>query len=219
MPKGSPRQFSSAAREEAHRILSQSQYQSRPQRAIDPLGGVIHAIGDGLSRVFGPLWRWLEHHPFHAVGSWFSLSFGSSWPAVVLAVAGLAGVAVGFILIRRRQRPDLQRETSGQQMTSDDPRRFEDLAQRAEASGDLEGAIRLRFRAGILRLERLGAVDRSGTRTNSEISRTLRSATFDTLAADLESIVYAGESATRDQADESRSGWPVLVSEVKAMSR
>ena len=71
----------------------------------------------------------------------------------------------------------------------------------------MQAAVRLRFRAGVIRLERLGAVNRGPTRTARELSASLNSATFDALAADLESIVYGGAPATEQQAAEAMSGW------------
>jgi hypothetical protein len=119
------------------------------------------------------------------------------------------------VLVNRRQRPDVEATRRAGAIERQEPGELERLADAAEASGDLQRAVRLRFRAGVLRLEQIGAVRQGSTRTNGEIRRTLRSQTFDSLAADLESIVYGGAPATAQQVVGARDGWPVVVREAR----
>jgi hypothetical protein len=156
----------------------------------------------------------LVDHVFHPVSGPLSDVFGSWWPLLVLFIALLAGVIVGRILIRRRAVPG--RKVTGQiNMPADeDPDELEVRARQAERDGDLQAAVRLRFRAGVIRLERMGVVHRAPTRTDRELSRSLHSVTFDALASDLESIVYGGAPATEQQAADALSGWHTITLEV-----
>jgi hypothetical protein len=207
-----PGGFSASSRREVHQILSGPQFQTRPERSFDPLGGV----GRWLDGVFGPPWRWLIRHLFHPTGGWLNANVGSWWPYVALAIAVVAGIAIGAALVSRRQRPDVEAARRVGALERQQPGDLEKLADEAEASGDLQRALRLRFRAGVLRLEQLGAVRLAETRTNGEIRRTLLSPTFDSLATDLESIVYGGAQATAEQVVGAKNGWPVVVKEARA---
>ncbi len=176
---------------------------------------MISTIGRWISDVVDPPARWLLRHLLHPTGDWFHSVFGSWWPYVALAIALVAGVAIGAVLVNRRQRPDVAAARRIGAVERQEPGDLEKLADEAEASGDLQRAVRLRFRAGVLRLERLGAVRQGATRTNGEIRRTLESPTFDSLSADLESIVYGGAPATADQVVGARNGWPVVINEAR----
>jgi hypothetical protein len=210
-----PGGFSGSSRREVHQILSQPQFQTKPQRSIDPLGGVITTLGRWISDVVDPPARWLLRHLVHPTGNWFHSVFGAWWPYVALAIAVVAGIAIGAVLAHRRQRPDVLAARRIGAIEKQEPGDLEKLADEAEASGDLQRAVRLRFRAGVLRLEQFGALRQGSTRTNGEIRRTLRSPTFDSLAADLESIVYGGAAATAAHAVGARDGWPVVVKEAR----
>jgi hypothetical protein len=205
--QGSPGGFASTARNQARQILSGSQFQTRPQRSLRPLAGALGAIGRFLDRVFGPLWRFIDDHVLHPVSGPLSDAFGDWWPLLILAVALVAGVLVGRILIKRRALPSLEFARVNRAGAIEDPDDLEEMARRAELDGDLQGAVRLRFRAGVIRLERIGAVSRGPTLTDRELSTSLRSTTFDSLAADLESIVYGGAPATEQQAADALAGW------------
>ncbi len=211
--QGDPGGFAASARHQAREILSGSQYQSRPERSFRPLAGVLGAIGRFFDRVFGPPWRFLEHHLFHPLSGQLSDVFGNWWPVLVLALVVVGGVLVGRVVIKRRSRPDRQVVERTSPLPDQDPDSIDALARQAELDGDLQRAVRLRFRAGVIRLERLGAVDRGPTRTDRQISERLNSSTFDALATDLESIVYGGSAATAEQAADAVSGWRTVTIE------
>jgi hypothetical protein len=202
-----------SARKQVRSILDGPQYRSRPERTFQPLRGAIDATGRWFDRVFGPAWRWVDHHLFHPIGRWFTTDIGLSWPVVVLAIALVVGFAIGVIAMRRRPRVGFEESDGDAVFTVEDPRRLEELARQAEAAGDLRAAIRLRFRAGVADLDNLGVISRGPTRTTAQIAGVLNSAEFETLASDLEAIVYGGVTATQEQASIARSTWPVVISE------
>jgi hypothetical protein len=145
------------------------------------------------------------------LGNWVTTDIGLPWPVTVLVVALIAGVVVGVILVRRRPRIDFEEIARSGVFASDDPQKLEELAQQAEIVGDLQSAVRLRFRAGVATLDKLGVINRGVTRTTRELSEALGSRDFDVLAADLEAIVYGGVVATAEQAAAARSGWRTVT--------
>jgi hypothetical protein len=208
-----PGGFASTARGEARQILSGHQYQTRPEKSFDPLGGVGHSLGRFVGDVVDPPARWIWRHLLHPTGHLFSVAFGSVWPVVAVATAVIMGVVIAAVVISRRQRPGIALRGAVTSIGREDPQDLETLADRSEEAGDLQAAVRLRFRAGVIRLEQTGVVVRGSTRTTREIGRLVMSPTFEGLAADLESIVYAGAVATADQVRDAKNGWPVVVEE------
>jgi hypothetical protein len=97
----------------------------------------------------------------------------------------------------------------------EDPDALEVAAEQAERSGDFELAVRLRFRAGLARLERGGLITARRTHTSAQLAGMLRSPTFEALAGQLEGIVYAGHTATADHVGAARSGWPRIPVEAR----
>ena len=90
----------------------------------------------------------------------------------------------------------------------EDPRALERRADAAEAAGDLEAALRLRFRAGLLRLDARGAIEFRPSISTHEVRRALRSEDFDALAATFDDVVYGGRAADAADVAEARERWP-----------
>ena len=93
----------------------------------------------------------------------------------------------------------------------EDPRALDRRAEAAEEAGDLEAALRLRFRAGLLRLDERGAIDFRASLSTSEVRHTLDSDAFDALAATFDDVVYGGRTASPDDLAEARETWPRIV--------
>ena len=109
--------------------------------------------------------------------------------AVAAFVAARLGASRGGIVVDRSA---LLRSESGI-----DPRTLEHLAEEAEGRGELEAALRLRFRAGLLRLARVEAVRQPETLTSRQLVRLLGAEQFGRLASDLDEVVYGGRAASR----------------------
>jgi hypothetical protein len=195
-----------AARQVAKAILSDPRYHShrgpRPfagffrrvgELAVDPVLRLLRAIGDALPRTGSPLWIGLA--------------------AVV--VAGAVVFAVRLSAGRGRQRfADLGRHGAGHGDLH--PDELERRADEAERRGDLDTALRLRFRAGLIRLADAGAVRLRPGLTNAAVGRTLRSARFDELAGDFDEVAYGGRPASEADLTVARSGWPAVVDEARS---
>jgi hypothetical protein len=127
----------------------------------------------------------------------------------------VAAVVVGLRLARTRARVGVTRAARAAEMHDEDPGELERAADQAENGGDYELAVRLRFRAGLARLERSGFITGRRTHTSAQLAQLLRSPTFDSLAGQLDRIVYAGLPATAGHVGAARSGWPRIPVEAR----
>jgi hypothetical protein len=94
------------------------------------------------------------------------------------------------------------------------PIRARDLERNADAAerdGRHADAVRLRFRAGLMRLAESERVQGAPSMLNAEISRALRSQRFDGLARRFEEIAYGGRAAMEQDAEASRHEWSRLL--------
>jgi hypothetical protein len=95
---------------------------------------------------------------------------------------------------------------------SDDPDALEAAAARAEARGELATAVRLRFRAGLVRLDRdAHAITYRPSMPTAVVRSELASPTFDELADTFESITYGSEPADARATEDARRDWPRVV--------
>ncbi|MGH9034406.1 MAG: hypothetical protein ACRD0O_01465 [Acidimicrobiia bacterium] len=188
------------AREAARDILSEEPFTSRPlprpfagvlrrlgEWVVDPVQRFLSRLGDGLPEVGSPLWLVLA--------------------GAVIAAAAL--VALRLVRDRGRERPERRTGSSPERGT--DPAQLEAWAEEAERRGELDEALRLRFRAGLIRLDLMGALELQPGLTNRAVARALRSACFDGLAVDFDEVVYGGRTATPDDVGEARVGWPAVL--------
>ncbi|MCA1846494.1 MAG: DUF4129 domain-containing protein [Actinobacteria bacterium] len=189
------------ARRAATEILSDRRF--HPRQAPRPFAGFFRRVGE---LVVDPIIRFFEGIGDHLprVGSlpWLILA------AVVVAVA----VALTVRLSAGRGR---QRFAGGRHLPGGDdgldPDELERRADDAERRGDLDAALRLRFRAGLARLDGAGVVRLRPGLTNAAVSRALRSSGFDALAGDFDEVAYGGRPATTTDVAAARSTWPTVV--------
>ncbi|MDX6483201.1 MAG: hypothetical protein QOE95_972 [Gaiellaceae bacterium] len=192
------------AREEARSILAQRRY--RGSSVPRPLHGFLHWLGQKFAFV-GHAFDWLAG----------LIPGGDATLWTILGALLVVGAAVVVSrLARRRAGAQIARvEARGQAAV--DPAELERLAVEAEGRGELETAIRLRFRAGLLRLARARAIPRQDSITTREVRRTLRLPEFDSLAADFDEIVYGRRHPLERDVESARRDWPQVLA--KAGSR
>ena len=180
------------AREEARRILAESRFHETDLPR--PFARPLDWLGDRLQELFPEL-------PGGPAFGWFLLG------ALVLVL----GLAVGLMLVRSRAPAALARagKTRGQALP--DPARLEREADAAERDGDLERALRLRFRAGVLRLVQRRIVDDPDGVTSGALVRLLRSPDFERAARAFDEVVYGRREATVEDARLSRAGWQAVL--------
>ena len=74
-------------------------------------------------------------------------------------------------------------------------------------------AVQLRFRAGLVRLDRRGAIALRPDTTAGQVGRVLRSDRYDGLALTFDTVTYGDAAGTPDQASVARRDWPQVVAE------
>ncbi len=159
------------------------------------------------------LWRRLLTRFLDFLGRLGSVPGGGVALALVTlgAVVALA-VAVSAELGRRRaRRVETERSFRRAAELGFDPDTVDRAAEEAAHEGHWSEAVRLRFLAGLLRLDADGVVRFAPGLTNHEVAETLRSPTFDRLAEQFDAIVYGGRQAGPDDDTTCRRGWAELL--------
>lgn len=198
MPIGSPE----AARRAASSILAEGRFHVSP--VPHPLHGVLVSVGRALS------------HPLHAfgrlidrIGNWFPGGVAGAWAAAALVLI----LSVTFLAWRRARTKLGAEPSSAARVKRVGPAELERDAALAEGAGRWDEAVRLRFRAGILRLGARLELASADTTPNHAIGELVRSARFDALAARFDEVAYGGQAATADDAERQRREWPELLVE------
>jgi Domain of unknown function (DUF4129) len=193
-----------AARRAARDIVGSRRF--RPESVPKPLEGVLTWIGDRLEplgRIFSPVVDFFSHGIGLAV-------------FITLLVAVVAAIAYQLSRTRMTNAARIKRGSRpGPGTVSLDPDQLERDAAAAEAAGDLDLAIRLRFRAGLLRLDRVGAIHYRPSLTSSQVARTIRSRDFEELAGTFDAIAYGGKPADPADLVDARDRWPRVLTEAR----
>src|SRR5262249_54540448 len=137
-------------------------------------------------------------------------------PAVTWVVLGVLFGGIAWFVARRvmtrRIRASADAAAESAVARGGDPRAPEKRAAAAEGAGGLSTALRLRFRAGLLRLDARGAISFRPSISTFEVRRALRSSDFDGLAATFDDVVYGGREPERSDVVAARDRWPAVVS-------
>lgn len=186
------------ARDDARRILERDEYQ--PKDVPRPFRGVLNWMADRLEPVVDALDRLLGH-------GWLGILVLGALVVLAIAVAGLA--------IRRRNAAVARTGRGARRAARLDPDDLDREAAEAERRGDLERALRLRFRAGLLRLDQVGAIRFHDGVTSRQVAADLRSPQFDALRTTFDEVVYGRRPASTPDLDQARTRWPELVDEAR----
>lgn len=189
-----------AAREHAREVLSRSEY--RRHEPPRPLRGMLEWLGDMLQpieRPFIDVWDWVNADPARYLP--------------VAAAVVLVAIAVTIALGRRRSAFGGFDRDSRHRIEREDPDALERLADERERSGDLDQAVRLRFRAGLLRLDLLGALSYRPSLTVGAATRAVHAPSLAGLASSFDEIAYGGRAASADDIAAARTGWPRVLQE------
>ena len=188
------------ARQAANDILSDRRFRRDP--APRPLRGPLHWLGDRLSGIE----RW--------IGDRLAVVPGIVWIMLALLVVG--AVIARVIVVSRRHAVSGAGSATGTGIagaTLEDANALEREADEAERDGDLDRALRLRFRSGLLRLGDRGAIAYRPSLTTGEVRRALGSENFDELARAFERVTYGGRAAEPLDLDAARTTWPRVLDE------
>jgi len=184
------------ARAAAERILSARQYHET--ELPRPLRGVLDWLGDRLQPIGGLVDRIL---PGGENVVWLVLA------AVVLLLA----IVFATRLVGKRG-PGAERGfAQARAVGSLDAAQLERDADAAESAGDLERALRLRFRAGVLRLLERRQLDDGTSITTGALVRRFRSDAFAAGARSFDEVVYGRRQPTPDDARRVREAWEAVL--------
>jgi hypothetical protein len=185
-------------RREAQRVLEQRRYHGA--ELPRPFAGPLAWLGDKLE----PVLEWINGQGAYVPGGplvlWMVLAAG-----VLLAAFTVTGTTI------RRRALAIERERRAALPPSDDPRALEREAERAERDGDWELAVRLRFRAGLLRLDRRKVIAYRPSLTTGEVARAVSSPAFREVGERFDAIAYGGRPAEQDDAEHARRGWAEVL--------
>jgi hypothetical protein len=186
------------ARAQAHDILESRRYTGTTVHG--PFRGVLDRIGEAARKV-GELVPSLDRRiPGGRFVVWVLLV------AIVAAFAWLLATRTG-----RRRAAAVETAASAAPGRRESPAALERRAEAAEREGDYAAALRLRFRAGLLRLDARGLIEYRPSIATGTVARALRSPDFDRVAEDFDEIVYGGRAATEADARASREGWAAVT--------
>ena len=160
--------------------------------------------------------------PLEKLGDWINsvlnrLTFGNSpigWFVLAVLVAGLVGV-IAVLISRKRVKGPSSRAADQAVTPPEDPAELERQADRAEKAGDHSLAVRLRYRAGLLRLGDREAIDYRPSLTAHQVSERLESDRYDELAARFEGVAYGEQEASAEDSAAAASEWREVVKESK----
>jgi len=195
-----PAQTAEDPRAVAREILGEKRF--RASRVPRPFAGVLRWLGERLR----PLRELFDDVAVRIPGGSATLWLVIA-AIVVIAAAALARRTIGASAGAegRARRAALARRA--------DPGELERDAARAEKAGDWELAVRLRMRAGLLRLDARELLEYRPSLTTGEVARTLHSPAFERVGEDFDAIAYGGRQAAQADADASREGWQRVLAE------
>lgn len=193
------------ARRAAREVLSEDRYRERSLPR--PLRGVFAWVGDQLA----PVWRWIARR-FEALAG--GLPGGRTTLWALLAGAVLAATALLALRAAARRQSAVAGSAAAERTGERaGPAHLLAEAARAEARGDLDAALRLRFRAGLLDLDRRELIELRPALTNRELLGAVPSPTLGGLVTDFESVAYGGRPADDEDLVVAREGWPRVPTE------
>jgi hypothetical protein len=192
------------ARGDAQEILSDNRYEGSD--VPRPFRGVLDKIADLLE----PIGDWIEN-AFDDLASGLPGGELTLW-SLIAALILIALLTLGSRTLRARAEAGVEARASGAAGPArETPDGLERAADEAERTGDLETALRLRFRAGLLRLDARDAIRFRPSISTREVSRALKSPEFDQLAALFDGVAYGGEPASPEDLAASRRGWDAVL--------
>lgn len=191
----------SEARRDAEAVLEGRRF--RPSKVPRPFAGVLRTLGRWLKPALSPLGDlWAR----------FDRSLGAQLALVALVL--VAAVGLSARLVGRRSPRSIHRSgpvgTAGEAL---DPDQLDREATAAERRGELDRAVRLRFVAGVLRLDQAGVISYRSSMTTGQLRARLASRSFAELAAAVDEIVYGGRPADESDVRAATTGWPRVLAE------
>jgi hypothetical protein len=189
-----------SARAQAREILDERRF--RGSEVPRPFAGLIRWLGDRLE----PVGDFFDRLAVRVPG-------GSPVLYALLGALVLLGAALLARGSIRRRAAAAVRAARARAAEREDPAELEREAERAAAAGEWEAAVRLRFRAGLLRLDARELIEYRPSLTTGEVANTIVSPAFIRVGADFDAIAYGGRPAHEADDAASREGWERVLTE------
>jgi hypothetical protein len=170
-----------------------------------PLKKPLEWLGDRIA----PILDWINDRGTSVPGGPLAL-----WLVLAAAVLLAAGSVTGTTI--RRRALAIERARAAAVPATDDPHALERMADRAEEEGQFERAVRLRFRAGLLRLDRRHVLVYRPSLTTGEVARAIKAPAFAAVGARFDEIAYGGRPAEREDAEAARQGWRDVLAQAES---
>jgi len=171
-----------------------------------------------LQRLLGPTYSWLQKMIAWVIDKLIDAALTAfrllstdflsiAGPILVILIAGL-----GIGLLARRRAREIERRATIERILElgRDPAELEAKAVEADEVGDHAEAIRLRFVAGLLRLDQEGAIEFYPGLSNGAIADQLQDPTFDQLASQFDGVVYGRRATDRHASRRAAEDWARL---------
>jgi hypothetical protein len=188
------------SRREAREVLDERRFHGA--ELPRPFAGPLAWLGDRVE----PVADWINDRGARVPGGPIAL-----WTVLAAGVLLAAGTITSTTI--RRRALAIERARTAALPATEDPRALEREAERAERDADWERAVRLRFRAGLLRLDRRKVIVYRPSLTTGEVARAVDSPAFREVGDRFDAIAYGGRPADRDEADAARRGWDAVLGE------
>jgi hypothetical protein len=205
IPVASP----AGAREQARDVLAQRRF--APTGVPAPLRSVRERIGAALRSLGRPFVA-----AFNWVADWLPGGAGVLWAALAAAALAAAAVVAARAGAGRARAADAGGVAGTARRERVSAARLRQEADRAERRGDLDEALRLRFRAGLVELDSRELIELRPALTNRELLCAVPSPTLVALVDGFESVAYGGRPADADDLRRARDGWPRVADEAGA---
>jgi len=191
------------ARHDAEEVLEGRRF--KPSPVPRPFAGILRTMGGWLKPLVEPL-----------EAGWRRITANAAVQLAVVAAVFVLALAISGRLVGRRS-PDAVRRSRGigAEGHGADPEELERRAVEAERAGDLDRAVRLRFVAGVLRLDEAGVVTYRTSLTTGQLRARLPPGTFSGLATAFDEIVYGGRPAGESDVRAATEGWPRVLAEAR----
>jgi Domain of unknown function (DUF4129) len=191
------------ARRQAAEILDERRFKG--SEIPRPFEKPLTWLGDRIESII----RWIDGRGASVPGGppalWITLS-----AFVLLAAGAITGTTI------RRRAAAIDRRRAAAAPATENPAALERAADDAEREGDWDRAVRLRFHAGLLRLDRRRVLTYRPSLTTGEVARAIGVAAFAEIGADFDEIAYGGRPAGREDAEAARRRWKTVLEEAVA---
>lgn len=139
-----------------------------------------------------------------------------SFGLLLLIAVGVIAVLVARSIAKGRMRFETEEERRTQVDERGDAAGLERLAAEAAEQGRYDDAVRLQFRAGLLRLDDLEVIDFEPTIPTGAVRTAVRLTEFDDVAAQFERVAYSDYEASSDDLPAQATGWRAILGRLQA---